>query len=86
MTVGMKKKYQGTVSEKMFNIMSVTSCVEIWKCGKPRVCGWEGLHLHLIEGQESKHGTPLVCPECGHDEFEVEYIPKYKAHDLYTIK
>ncbi len=84
MTVAMEKKYQGNVPQEIFEAVSITECVELWRCDRPRACGWRGLHLHLQEGKKRGFETSMVCPECGHDTFEVEYIPRDKASRLYV--
>ena len=73
------------ISREKFKEESVTDCIVIWKCSRTRACRWKGFHMQLIKGKKkSEYETPLCCPNCGNEEFLVEYIPRYIAEDKYV--
>jgi hypothetical protein len=50
---------------------------EIWVCGHTRKCGWRGLESELdwsasVGMLQTRQG---ICPECGHDEFQIMRQP-----------
>lgn len=71
------------VSQEEYEQVEKTECVEIRACTKTRKCGWKGTYPELdtkrIDECESAH----ICPQCGNDEFYIEYMPKDKFEDKY---
>ncbi len=74
------------ITQKQFKGVKTEVCVEIWSCSRVRTCGWKGIYSQLGEKRISKIQSDCICPRCGNDVFNTEYMPVYEYKDKYIEK